>query len=117
MQHQASLQQALQRLSELEIFQGLSESQLNELVAVGEIAECAADVVLFKEGDVGDKMYLIIEGSLEVTTEAVQIFGGAGYMRATRVEQLMRDAKILQIYAGTDEMQITAIAKDLLSRP
>lgn len=54
--------------------------------------------------------------AMEVTTEAVQVFGGAGYMRATRVEQLMRDAKILQIYAGTDEMQITAIAKDLLGR-
>ena len=54
--------------------------------------------------------------AMEVTTEAVQIFGGAGYMRETRVEQLMRDAKILQIYAGTDEMQIVAIARDLLSR-
>ena len=55
--------------------------------------------------------------AMEVSTEAVQIFGGAGYMRETRVEQLMRDAKILQIYAGTDEMQIVAIAKDLLGRP
>ncbi|MFK8021413.1 MAG: acyl-CoA dehydrogenase family protein [Pseudomonadales bacterium] len=54
--------------------------------------------------------------AMEVATETVQIFGGAGYMRATRVEQFMRDAKILQIYAGTDEMQIVAIAKDLLSR-
>jgi alkylation response protein AidB-like acyl-CoA dehydrogenase len=54
--------------------------------------------------------------AMEVTTEAVQVFGGAGYMRETRVEQLMRDAKILQIYAGTDEMQIVAIAKDLLGR-
>ena len=56
------------------------------------------------------------QAAMEVTTEAVQIFGGAGYMRATRVEQLMRDAKILQIYAGTDEMQIVAIARDLLGR-
>ena len=56
------------------------------------------------------------QAAMEVTTEAVQVFGGAGYMRATRVEQLMRDAKILQIYAGTDEMQIVAIAKDLLGR-
>jgi acyl-CoA dehydrogenase len=55
--------------------------------------------------------------AMEVTTEAVQIFGGAGYMRETRVEQLMRDAKILQIYAGTDEMQIIAIAKDIMGRP
>jgi alkylation response protein AidB-like acyl-CoA dehydrogenase len=56
------------------------------------------------------------QAAMEVTTEAVQIFGGAGYMRATRVEQLMRDAKILQIYAGTDEMQIVAIAKDIMGR-
>ena len=56
------------------------------------------------------------QAAMEVSTEAVQIFGGAGYMRETRVEQLMRDAKILQIYAGTDEMQIISIAKDLLGR-
>jgi len=56
------------------------------------------------------------QSAMEVTTEAVQIFGGAGYMRETRVEQLMRDAKILQIYAGTDEMQVVAIARDLLGR-
>jgi alkylation response protein AidB-like acyl-CoA dehydrogenase len=54
--------------------------------------------------------------AMEVTTEAVQVFGGAGYMREMRVEQLMRDAKILQIYAGTDEMQVVAIARDLLGR-
>lgn len=53
---------------------------------------------------------------MEVATEAVQIHGGYGYMRESRVEQLMRDAKILQIYAGTDEMQIIAIARDLLGR-
>jgi alkylation response protein AidB-like acyl-CoA dehydrogenase len=56
------------------------------------------------------------QACMAVTTEAVQVFGGMGYMREARVEQLMRDAKILQIYAGTDEMQVIAIAKDLLSR-
>lgn len=56
------------------------------------------------------------QSAMEVATEAVQIHGGYGYMRESRVEQLMRDAKILQIYAGTDEMQIIAIARDLLSR-
>ena len=50
----------------------------------------------------------------EVAMEAVQIFGGNGYMSEFRVEQLARDAKVLQIYAGTDEQQIIAIAKDLL---
>jgi acyl-CoA dehydrogenase len=45
---------------------------------------------------------------------AVQLFGGNGYMSEFQVEQLARDAKVLQIYAGTDEIQITHIAKDLL---
>ncbi|MBI2708504.1 MAG: acyl-CoA dehydrogenase family protein [Actinobacteria bacterium] len=52
----------------------------------------------------------------EVAMEAVQLFGGNGYMAEYRVEQLARDAKVLQIYAGTDEIQITHIAKDLLRR-
>jgi alkylation response protein AidB-like acyl-CoA dehydrogenase len=50
----------------------------------------------------------------EVAMEAVQLFGGNGYMSEFQVEQLARDAKVLQIYAGTDEIQITHIAKDLL---
>jgi alkylation response protein AidB-like acyl-CoA dehydrogenase len=52
----------------------------------------------------------------EVAMEAVQVYGGNGYMAEYQVEQLARDAKVLQIYAGTDEIQIRAIARDLLSR-
>jgi alkylation response protein AidB-like acyl-CoA dehydrogenase len=54
--------------------------------------------------------------AVEVTMEAVQLFGGNGYMSEFQVEQLARDSKVLQIYAGTDEIQITHIAKDLLRR-
>jgi alkylation response protein AidB-like acyl-CoA dehydrogenase len=54
--------------------------------------------------------------AVEVAMEAVQLFGGNGYMSEFHVEQLARDAKVLQIYAGTDEIQITHIAKDLLRR-
>src|SRR5689334_14399226 len=53
--------------------------------------------------------------AMEVALEAVQVHGGNGYMAEFRVEQLARDAKVLQIYAGTDEIQITHIAKALLS--
>jgi alkylation response protein AidB-like acyl-CoA dehydrogenase len=56
------------------------------------------------------------QAASEVAMEAVQLFGGNGYMAEYRVEQLARDAKVFQIYAGTDEIQITHIAKDLLSR-
>ena len=50
----------------------------------------------------------------ECALEAVQIFGGNGYMREFHVEQLMRDAKLLQIGGGTDEIQIANIARSLL---
>lgn len=56
------------------------------------------------------------QSAMEVALEAVQIHGGNGYMAEYQVEQLARDAKILQIYGGTDEIQITHIARDLLSR-
>jgi alkylation response protein AidB-like acyl-CoA dehydrogenase len=54
--------------------------------------------------------------AVQVAMEAVQLHGGNGYMAEFHVEQLARDAKVLQIYAGTDEIQITHIAKDLLRR-
>lgn len=54
--------------------------------------------------------------AVDVAMEAVQIHGGNGYMAEYQVEQLARDAKILQIYGGTDEIQITHIARDLLAR-
>jgi alkylation response protein AidB-like acyl-CoA dehydrogenase len=52
--------------------------------------------------------------AVEVAMEAVQVYGGNGYMAEYQVEQLARDAKVLQIYAGTDEIQIRAIARELL---
>ncbi len=52
--------------------------------------------------------------AMEVTTEAVQIFGGYGYTRDYPVERMMRDAKITQIYEGTNEIQRIVIAKHLL---
>jgi alkylation response protein AidB-like acyl-CoA dehydrogenase len=56
------------------------------------------------------------QAASEVALEAVQLMGGNGYMADYRVEQLARDAKVFQIYAGTDEIQVTHIAKDLLRR-
>ncbi|MDZ4235903.1 MAG: acyl-CoA dehydrogenase family protein, partial [Dietzia sp.] len=56
------------------------------------------------------------EAATEVAMEAVQLFGGNGYMAEYRVEQLARDAKSLMIYAGSNEIQVTHIAKGLLGR-
>ncbi|HEX8795049.1 MAG TPA: acyl-CoA dehydrogenase family protein [Polyangiaceae bacterium] len=54
------------------------------------------------------------QAAMEVALEAVQLFGGNGYMAEFQVEQLCRDAKVLQIYGGTDEIQISQIARNLM---
>ena len=54
--------------------------------------------------------------AMKVTTDAVQIFGGAGYMRDYPVEKMMRDAKITQIYEGTNEVLRGTIAVGLRKR-
>ena len=54
--------------------------------------------------------------AMEVTTDAVQVLGGAGYTRDWPVERYMRDAKITQIYEGTNQVQRIVMAKQLLSR-
>jgi alkylation response protein AidB-like acyl-CoA dehydrogenase len=56
------------------------------------------------------------EAATDVAMDAVQLFGGNGYMSEYRVEQLARDAKSLMIYAGSNEVQVTHIAKGLLRR-
>ena len=55
------------------------------------------------------------EIATEVAMDAVQLLGGNGYMAEYRVEQLARDAKSLMIYAGSNEVQITHVAKGLLN--
>lgn len=52
--------------------------------------------------------------AMAVTTEAVQVFGGYGYVTEYPVERFMRDAKLTQIYEGTSEIQRVVIARDLL---
>jgi alkylation response protein AidB-like acyl-CoA dehydrogenase len=52
--------------------------------------------------------------AMEVTTEAVQIHGGYGYVKEYHVERLMREAKLTQIYEGTSEIQKIVISRSLL---
>jgi alkylation response protein AidB-like acyl-CoA dehydrogenase len=54
------------------------------------------------------------DAAMKVTTDAVQIFGGYGYTREFPVERFMRDAKIMQIYEGTSQIQRVIIARELL---
>jgi alkylation response protein AidB-like acyl-CoA dehydrogenase len=55
------------------------------------------------------------ETAMWVTTQAVQVFGGYGYMRDYPVERLFRDAKVTEIYEGTSEAQRIVIARGLHS--
>ncbi len=69
----------------------------SELTSIGAMAKCFASDV-----------------AMQVTTDAVQLFGGAGYTKDFPVERFMRDAKITQIYEGTNQIQRVVIAKRLL---
>ncbi len=53
--------------------------------------------------------------AMKVTTEAVQVYGGYGYTREFPVERMMRDAKITQIYEGTNEVQRVVIGAAITS--
>jgi alkylation response protein AidB-like acyl-CoA dehydrogenase len=79
--------------------------------------------LLLKSLSAGDKLTLAEASAMkayaapaatEVAMEAVQILGGNGYMREFKVEQLARDAKLLQIGGGTDEIQLITCARALL---
>jgi butyryl-CoA dehydrogenase len=52
--------------------------------------------------------------AMQTTVDAIQIYGGNGYMREYPVEKLMRDAKITQIYEGTNQIQRDIIGKDVV---
>jgi len=54
--------------------------------------------------------------AMRVTVEALQIFGGYGYMKDFPMEKLMRDAKLLQIYEGTNEIQRLVISREVIGR-
>jgi alkylation response protein AidB-like acyl-CoA dehydrogenase len=91
-------------------------ARMNLQNLVFRVIESAAQGVGLTLAEASAMKLYAARAAVEVAMEAVQIYGGNGYMSEYQVEQLARDAKVLQIYAGTDEIQISAIARDLLSR-
>ncbi|MHB8296224.1 MAG: acyl-CoA dehydrogenase family protein [Acidimicrobiales bacterium] len=75
----------------------IDEGRVAELTMAGAIAKCFAS-----------------DTAMSVTTDAVQLFGGSGYTRDVPVERYMRDAKVTQIYEGTNQVQRVVVAKKLL---
>jgi alkylation response protein AidB-like acyl-CoA dehydrogenase len=86
----------------------------NMLFRVIEAAQSGATISLAEASAI--KWYCS-QAATDVAMEAIQLFGGNGYMTEYRVEQLARDAKSLMIYAGSNEVQITHVARGLLSGP
>jgi acyl-CoA dehydrogenase len=54
--------------------------------------------------------------AMRMTTEAVQLHGGYGYIKEYRVERLLRDAKITQIWEGTNQIHLQLIGRSLITR-
>ena len=54
------------------------------------------------------------DSAMEVATDAVQVYGGYGFIKEYPVEKIMRDAKIMQLYEGTSQIQRLVIAKEVL---
>jgi alkylation response protein AidB-like acyl-CoA dehydrogenase len=105
----ASFQLVQEKLARMEV------ARLNVQNLVFRYVEMAANRVRPSLAEASAMKLYAARAAVEVAMEAVQVFGGNGYMAEFQVEQLARDAKVLQIYGGTDEIQITHIARSLVA--
>jgi alkylation response protein AidB-like acyl-CoA dehydrogenase len=80
----------------------------------GELVDGGADGEDLTKASAMAKLYCS-DVAMDVTTEAVQVLGGYGYITEYPVERMMRDAKITQIYEGTNEIQRLVVAREMLS--
>jgi butyryl-CoA dehydrogenase len=109
-----------QPISSLQAIQHMLANMATELEAARALVYTVARTIdsgakSFTEESAMAKVFAT-DMAMKVTTEAVQIFGGVGYMRDYPVEKMMRDAKIGQIYDGTNQILRNVIALELLRR-
>ena len=83
------------------------------LYRVGRMIDAGADGPALTKAAAMAKLFCS-DTAMAVTTDAVQVLGGYGYMREFPVERMMRDAKITQIYEGTNQIQRLVIAREML---
>jgi alkylation response protein AidB-like acyl-CoA dehydrogenase len=117
---QAALDQALRYATERETFgKPIAQHQaIQFLLADMAVKVEASRGLLYDVGTMldqgADGPDLTRAAAMAVTTDAVQILGGYGYIEEFPVERMMRDAKITQIYEGTNQIQRMVIARELL---
>lgn len=107
-----------QTLSSFQIVQAMLADMATQIEAARQLIHLAASKIDRGDSDVARyasmaKMFAS-DVAMKVTTDAVQLHGGYGYSREYPVERMMRDAKITQIYEGTNQIQRVIISKSLL---
>ena len=107
-----------QTISSFQGVQFMLADMATQLEAARALIYCAARMIDSGNKNIAKasamcKMYAS-DVAMKVTTDAVQLFGGYGYMKEYPVEKLMRDAKITQIYEGTNQVQRMVIARHLV---
>ena len=107
-----------QSISSFQMIQGMLAEMSCKIEAARSLVYTAATAI--DDGDPASNRlaaqckYFATEVAMEVTTKAVQLFGGYGYMRDYPIEKYMRDAKITQIYEGTNQVQLMVVARNLV---
>jgi alkylation response protein AidB-like acyl-CoA dehydrogenase len=118
--HAADRQQFGQRVADFQGIQFMLADMASQTEAARQLTYAAASRV---DADASDLPYWtssakLVAGdtAMRVTTDAVQVLGGYGYITEYPVERMMRDAKITQLYEGTQQIQRLVIARQLLQR-
>lgn len=105
------------KISEFQAIQFMLADMFTRTKASILVTREAAVAIDSKESDIllaSSAKCFATDSAMQTTTDAVQVFGGAGYLRDYEVERLMRDAKMLQIVEGTNQIQRMVVAKELL---
>jgi alkylation response protein AidB-like acyl-CoA dehydrogenase len=114
-------QQFGQNLASMGVIMDMLGNMAAKVEAARGLVYRAASAVDAKDTDNINRLAAICKSfatdtAMEVTTDAVQIFGGYGYMKDYPIEKYMRDAKITQIYEGTNQIQRMVIARNLVKQ-
>jgi alkylation response protein AidB-like acyl-CoA dehydrogenase len=109
-----------ERIADLQAIQFLLADMASQTEAARQLTYAAASQVDAKASDLpywtSSAKLVAGDTAMRVTTDAVQVLGGYGYITEYPVERMMRDAKITQLYEGTQQIQRLIVARQLLQR-